>query len=125
MFVSAPAQPPRGTLYTGFMPPALTASVLRACDGRFVALPAPGAAAVEYTAVVRGEKDFIVYYRLHPWDHAPGALLLHEAGGRVEHLDGSRYRPLASRQVTVVGASPAMVAEVRGWLAGSVAVISE
>jgi fructose-1,6-bisphosphatase/inositol monophosphatase family enzyme len=123
--VSACAQPPRGTLYTGFMPPALAASVIRACEGRFVVRPAPGAAAIEYTAVARGEKDFIVYYRLHPWDHAPGALVLTEAGGAVEHLDGTRYRPLAGRQVTVVGASPAMVAEVRGWLSGGVAVVIE
>jgi fructose-1,6-bisphosphatase/inositol monophosphatase family enzyme len=112
----APAHPLRGTLYTGFMPADLSATVTRAGEGRFVARPAPGAAAIEYTGVVRGEKDFIVYYRLHPWDHAPGALLLAEAGGRVEHLDGSPYRPIGGRQVTVVGISPAVAAEVRGWL---------
>jgi fructose-1,6-bisphosphatase/inositol monophosphatase family enzyme len=117
--VSPPARPPRGTLYTGFMPPELGASVIGACEGRFVVRPAPGSAAIEYTSVVQGEKDFIVYYRLHPWDHAPGALLLTEAGGSVEHLDGFRYRPTSGRQVTVVGASPAMAAEVRGWLATS------
>jgi fructose-1,6-bisphosphatase/inositol monophosphatase family enzyme len=114
--VPAPAHPLRGSVYTRFMPAQLAASVTRACEGRFVPQPAPGAAAMEYTSVMGGEKEFVVYYRLYPWDHAPGALLLAEAGGCVEHLDGSRYRPIDSRQVTVVAASPAVAAEVRSWL---------
>jgi fructose-1,6-bisphosphatase/inositol monophosphatase family enzyme len=114
--VSAPARPLRGTLYTNYMPAPLAGAVARASAGRFLAHPGPGAAAIEYTSVVRGEKDFVVYYRLHPWDHAPGALLLAEAGGGVEHLDGSRYHPLDSRQLTVLGAAPAVCADVRGWL---------
>jgi fructose-1,6-bisphosphatase/inositol monophosphatase family enzyme len=41
---------------------------------------------VECTELVDGRNDFAVYHRLCPWDHAPGALLLAEAGGRVQHL---------------------------------------
>jgi fructose-1,6-bisphosphatase/inositol monophosphatase family enzyme len=110
------AAPLRGTLYTGYMPAELAASVTAATAGRFAASAPALAAAIEYTSVVRGEKDFVVYYRLHPWDHGPGALLLAEAGGLVQHLDGTRYRPLASRQVTVVGIAPDVCRGVRGWL---------
>ena len=110
------ARPLRGTLYTHFMPATLAARVIGASAGRFVPHPGPGAAAIEYTALVRGEKDFVVYHRLLPWDHGPGALVLTEAGGRVEHLDGRPYHPRASSQVTILGADPSVPAEVRGWL---------
>jgi fructose-1,6-bisphosphatase/inositol monophosphatase family enzyme len=112
----APARPLRGTLYTRFMPPALAASVTAASTGRFLPQPGWSAAAIEYTALVRGEKDLVVYHRLHPWDHAPGALVLAEAGGSVEHLDGQPYRPRSPSQVTILGAAPSVTAEVRDWL---------
>jgi fructose-1,6-bisphosphatase/inositol monophosphatase family enzyme len=48
-------------------------------------------AAHEYTQVALGLKDYTHYYRLLPWDHAPGALLVREAGGVVRHPDGRDY----------------------------------
>ena len=30
-------------------------------------------------------------FRLLPWDHAPGAVLLREAGGAMRYLDGNDY----------------------------------
>ena len=44
------------------------------------------AACLEYPALAKGDKDFLIYGRLRPWDHLPGALLVEEAGGRVAHL---------------------------------------
>ena len=38
-----------------------------------------------------GLKDYVLYYRLLPWDHAPGALIVREAGGVVRHPDGRDY----------------------------------
>ncbi|HRI98462.1 MAG TPA: inositol monophosphatase, partial [Nocardioides sp.] len=38
---------------------------------------------VDYPKLVEGEADYVVYRRAKPWDHAPGALLLEEAGGVV------------------------------------------
>jgi fructose-1,6-bisphosphatase/inositol monophosphatase family enzyme len=111
-----PASPLRGTFYTGFMPEALAATVARATAGRYVPQSAPGAAAVEYTGLVRGEKDLVVYHRLHPWDHAPGALILTEAGGCVEHLDGRPYTPRSTGQVTIAGTGASVPAAVRTWL---------
>jgi fructose-1,6-bisphosphatase/inositol monophosphatase family enzyme len=112
-----PAPRLRGTLYTRFMPEAIAAAAERHSAGQYLARPGPGAAAVEYTSVARGEKDFVVYYRLLPWDHAPGALVLTEAGGRVEHLDGRPYAPRAQNEITILGGAPAVCATVRDWLA--------
>lgn len=48
----------------------------------------------EYPQVVTGSRQFALYWRTLVWDHAPGALLLTEAGGSVTHLDGSPYLPM-------------------------------
>jgi fructose-1,6-bisphosphatase/inositol monophosphatase family enzyme len=47
----------------------------------------------EYLALARGAVHFALYNRLHPWDHAAGQLLHHEAGGFAAQLDGSPYTP--------------------------------
>ncbi|CAG1010253.1 Fructose-1, 6-bisphosphatase/inositol-1-monophosphatase [Myxococcaceae bacterium] len=94
--------PPAGTLYTAFMPPATRAAVASAARGAFAPRPIPGSAAIEYTNLVLGRKDFAVYFRLHPWDHAPGALLLAEAGGAARHPDGRAYRPTDAHAITLV-----------------------
>jgi len=57
--------------------------------------PGLSAAGIEYPLVAAGEQDFILYWRTLPWDHAPGSLLVTEAGGRSARLDGSPYRPEA------------------------------
>jgi fructose-1,6-bisphosphatase/inositol monophosphatase family enzyme len=59
-----------------------------------------------------------VYYRLRPWDHCAGALLLTEAGGAVEHFDGRPYRPGAEDQLTILGADAAVCAAARAALGG-------
>jgi len=50
-------------------------------------------AGLDYLRLARGEMDFILFGRAWPWDHAPGALLVVEAGGVAGHGDGSPYRP--------------------------------
>jgi fructose-1,6-bisphosphatase/inositol monophosphatase family enzyme len=47
----------------------------------------------EYRLAAAGHCHFLLYGALNPWDHAPGALLLCEAGGHVRLLDGSPYCP--------------------------------
>ena len=51
------------------------------------------AAGVEYPRIAGGDQEFILYTRTLPWDHAPGSLLVSEAGGVSARLDGSPYRP--------------------------------
>lgn len=60
----------------------------------------------EYPAVIEGEQDFVLFWRALPWDHAPGALLLHETGGVLNHLDGSPYRPTSTRQGILAAPDP-------------------
>ena len=79
---------PRGTVHDRLVPPALSSALRRTLRDRYDALPSSGAAAVEYASILRGDKDFVIYYRLLPWDHAPGALAIVEAGGAAIHLDG-------------------------------------
>jgi fructose-1,6-bisphosphatase/inositol monophosphatase family enzyme len=50
-------------------------------------------AAHEYRLLAAGSCDFLLFNRLLPWDHAPGWLLHHEAGGYSAQFDGSPYSP--------------------------------
>jgi fructose-1,6-bisphosphatase/inositol monophosphatase family enzyme len=113
-----PAGLPRGTIYTQFLPASLAEALGLAASGWCEPVEGPGAAAIEYTAIIQGQKEFVVYYRLKPWDHGAGALLLTEAGGSVEHLDRRPYLPASEDQVTILGASVSVCATVRAALAG-------
>lgn len=81
-----------GALHCRFMPPAVRETV-EARQGAFAStFGGLGCAGHEYRDLAAGARDFSVYWRTHPWDHVPGALLLGEAGGRAARLDGSPYR---------------------------------
>lgn len=50
--------------------------------------------AYAYIHLARGLRDFAVYSRVNPWDHAAGVLMLRELGGRAAYLDDhSPYAP--------------------------------
>jgi len=53
-------------------------------------------AGYEYPAVATDEQQFVLFWRILPWDHVPGALIIREAGGTALHLDGTAYRPADS-----------------------------
>ena len=67
---------------------------------------------VDYPRLIEGATDYIVYSRSNPWDHAPGTLLVTEAGGAVVHPDGSAYGPRSLR--------PGLVVAVDAHLCGAV-----
>jgi fructose-1,6-bisphosphatase/inositol monophosphatase family enzyme len=48
---------------------------------------------IDYPKLVEGEADYALYGKGKPWDHAPGLLLLSEAGGYVGTFDGEPYDP--------------------------------
>lgn len=51
--------------------------------------------AFDYTSIARGQLDLVTYHRMMPWDHAPGSLILREAGGVLRSLDtGADYQPV-------------------------------
>lgn len=90
-----PARPSalRGIVKTGFIPPPHQ-DVMEARAQAQVRERVPGtqSACGDYVNYAKGEVDFGLYWRMLPWDHAPGALLLTEAGGRVARADGKPYR---------------------------------
>lgn len=116
---SQPRRPLRGTLHVRYMPGELSVSLAGASSGRFRAEYDARSAAVEYTEILRGARDFAVYYRLLPWDHAAPSLIVTEGGGCSEHLSGKPYGPRSTDQVTIVAGSVAAAGVVRGWFRSS------
>ena len=68
----------------------------------------------EYIAILGGEREFNLYRRTKPWDHAAGALMVEEAGGLAQRFDGSPYDPAGSTEGGIISAvAPKVMAEVR------------
>lgn len=65
---------------------------------------------VDYPRLIESQIDALLYKKSAPWDHAPGALLVTEAGGHIGMSDGSDYDPLSARPGIVV-ASDALTFE--------------
>ncbi|GAA1160850.1 inositol monophosphatase family protein [Ornithinicoccus hortensis] len=72
---------------------------------------------VDYPKLVEGEADFIVYGRSRPWDHAPGTLLLTEAGGFAGDGRGETYRAGSQPERLLAAADRASYEAVRPELA--------
>jgi fructose-1,6-bisphosphatase/inositol monophosphatase family enzyme len=69
---------------------------------------------VDYPKVIEGAADYVLYWRPSPWDHAPGSLLLSEAGGFLGTVDGEPYRPTDDTPGLIIGAAdPDTFARVR------------
>lgn len=47
----------------------------------------------DYRTFASGHCHCVMFNKLMPWDHVPGALIAEEAGGYVRKFDGSIYRP--------------------------------
>jgi fructose-1,6-bisphosphatase/inositol monophosphatase family enzyme len=70
------------------------------------ALPGLMCAGADYPRCIDGTQDFAMFWRSMPWDHAPGALIVTEAGGRVGWLDGQDYTVASMRPGLMAAASP-------------------
>jgi fructose-1,6-bisphosphatase/inositol monophosphatase family enzyme len=107
---------PRGSVHTRMMPVDTAREVLDRLRGTYEPSPSTGSAATEYSAIIRGDKDFVIYYRLLPWDHASGALAVTEAGGAAVHLNGDAYAPLSPNQITIFAATRDLADSLRSRL---------
>nr|WP_239090177.1 inositol monophosphatase [Marinomonas ostreistagni] len=67
----------------------------------------------EYRTMVQGNVDFSVSPKPNVWDHAAGILAYQEAGGKVEMLDGSDYRPTIREGVIIAGRNAEVIARIR------------
>lgn len=68
---------------------------------------------VDYARLIEGATDYVLYGRSAAWDHAPGALMVTEAGGAVGHPDGTPYHPRSTRPGMIVAADHATYAAVQ------------
>ena len=102
-----------GALFTRFMDPEQRTRA-EAVATRFATINAGSkCAGVDYVRLIEGGLDFARYQRTMPWDHAPGSLLLTEAGGAAGRLDGSAYRPDDDRTGLLIAADAGTWTTVR------------
>jgi fructose-1,6-bisphosphatase/inositol monophosphatase family enzyme len=87
----------RGIVSSAFCPSERLALLKRFSTSVKDVVPTARCAGHEYPLIATQERDFALYWRTLAWDHAPGALLLTEAGGSVTYLDGAPYVPAGSR----------------------------
>jgi fructose-1,6-bisphosphatase/inositol monophosphatase family enzyme len=73
-------------------------------------------AGYEYPAIATDEQQFGMFWRILPWDHTPGSLIVREAGGVVRHLDGTEYRPINHQRGLLVAANAEIWDTVHGTL---------
>lgn len=99
---------PIAGISTLFLPGDEREEMERRAAGRLTMVPIPRCAAEQYPRLALGTNDVALFHRTLPWDHAPGALILSEAGGRVARFDGTPYR-VGTKETGMLGASsPAM-----------------
>lgn len=65
-----------------------------------------GCCGVDYPNVVEGERAFLGYWSMHPWDHLPGALMVTETGGVVATTAGRPYAAGVTGRYLLAAASP-------------------
>ncbi len=104
-----------GALSTKYLPETLRpVAVAGAAElGRTLA---SGCAGYDYRALATGIYQFQFYYRTLPWDHAPGALIVEEAGGVARRYDGKPYRASATGSGLIVACDEDTWSTVRGAL---------
>ncbi len=108
----------RGAVLTRFLD-APTAARVDANRHRFRSVgPGTKSAGIDYPMLVEGGQDFVMFWRTLPWDHAPGALLVEESGGRARRLSGVPYLPGSTGSGLLAAADPATWRVVRDTLFG-------
>lgn len=106
----------RGAVMTKYLPPELREQVTARLPLLSDTVPGLRCAAREYPELLRQTRHFALFWRAKPWDHAPGALLMREAGGVVRHFDGADYDPVHPREGLVVCRDDAVFGLVRSVL---------
>jgi len=104
---SGEAMPVAG-LSTRYLPPELREDIERRAEGKMRCVGIPRCAAEQYPRVMLGTNDLALFWRTHVWDHAPGALIVQEAGGKVARFDGAPYTIAQTGKGLLAAASPKM-----------------
>lgn len=98
-------------------PPEIEARVGALADGGVTLLSTQRCAGFEYSRIAIGELDFALYWRTLVWDHAPGVLILEEAGGKAAHLDGVSYCPARPCQPILLARNEAIWDQIASVMA--------
>ncbi|SCF37231.1 inositol monophosphatase family protein [Micromonospora mirobrigensis] len=106
----------RGTAMTRFLPPAARSAAEAGGERIGELLPGQHCAGREYLDLLTGEQQFVLFWRTLPWDHAPGTLLVREAGGVARRFDGADYHPADESRGLLVAANEEIWAEARAAL---------
>ena len=109
---------PIGALATRYLPDDVRADIRQRAEGRITIADIPNCAGEQYPRVILGINDLALFWRALPWDHAPGALFLNEAGGRIARPDGSPYRLGEDRFGLLAAATPELWDETARLLFG-------
>ncbi|MFL6115587.1 MAG: inositol monophosphatase family protein [Catenulispora sp.] len=105
-----------GVVARHYLPPDLRATATANAPAFGAVTNGHHCAGYEYPAVATDEQQFALFWRILPWDHVPGALIVREAGGTVLHLDGTPYRPTDSERGLLVAPNDEVWRTVRDTL---------
>ena len=111
-------RPPRAALAHHYLPDDVRADFAARTPGHLTEVAIPRCAGAQYQRLVTGVDDATLYWKMLPWDHAPGALILTEAGGRIAHYDGTPYRPAHPGHGLIAAATPELWDLARDVLVG-------
>jgi fructose-1,6-bisphosphatase/inositol monophosphatase family enzyme len=102
---SGRALPIAGLSFT-YLPKDVAADMEARSAGKLECAPIPRCAAEQYPRIVLGVNDVAMFWRTYAWDHAPGALFVTEAGGKVARFDGTPYGPTQTGTGMLAAATP-------------------
>jgi fructose-1,6-bisphosphatase/inositol monophosphatase family enzyme len=114
---SGAAIPIAGLSFT-YLPADVAEGMRARSAGKLECAAIPRCAAEQYPRIVLGVNDVAMFWRTFPWDHAPGALFVTEAGGRVARLDGTPYAPTQTGTGMLAAATPELWDRAIGILVG-------
>ena len=109
---------PTAALATRYLPEEMRDDIRHRIEGRLIETRIPGCAGEQYPRVALGRNDVALFWRALPWDHAPGALWLEEAGGRLARSDGTPYRVDQTGTGLLAAATPRLWDEAAAILFG-------
>lgn len=111
-----PLEALRGAAMTRFLPDPLRHTAESHGRRLGALLDGQHCAAREYLDLLTGGQHFALFWQALPWDHAPGVLLVRQAGGVARHFDGTEYHPARDRRGLLVAASDQIWHAVRETL---------
>ncbi|MGC9154767.1 MAG: inositol monophosphatase family protein [Ferrimicrobium sp.] len=104
----------RGMVSSRFLPSAVAERFVGALSDDFDILEGSGCAGSDYLELVSGTVDFLIYERVLPWDHVPGAYAATVWGASARMGDGSLYQAQPEGVGLVVSREEALTQRLLG-----------